>query len=245
MKTHRLLILPLVAAVLVVGCGGDDDPALSASTPAATASVDAPAAAPPAATNTPTPAATAPPVDSSDEQLAQSAQFVKADFPSDWTESPAGDESNLTGCEAITSARAATSGRATSPTFTAGATTLAQSFVYVFKDEAAAQAAFDGITSEETRQCLGVDLAKNIGGDAGAPAVEEIAVEALGDGSGASRVSIPLQGGAVNLVADVVFIRTARGVALTTFANADMPFDEGQRAELLAKLADRLTTALG
>ena len=88
-------------------------------------------------------------------------------------------------CTGVNEARAATSARDVSPTFSRGETTNAQSIAYVYAGEPAATEAFDKLASAETRTCLGTELAERVGDEpdvkVGEAKTSRVAIDPIGD----------------------------------------------------------------
>jgi len=229
----------------LVGCGGDGNGGNARGTPGAQ---DTPAAQQMARA---TPESTPDPAQ--EDAIAQRAQLRLEDFPADWQENDESDN-DPADCEGVRGPREATSGRAASPDFQQGNTTLAASAVYLYADEAGAGDAFGKMSAQETRVCLAEQLADTVAENAdrtgelaiGVPSTARVRVDPLGDEREGGRVTLPLSVGglALDLTVDYAFVRVGRGVALLAFADVLTPFDEDLRADLTSKVVRRLTTQL-
>jgi hypothetical protein len=120
----------------------------------------------------------------------------------------------------------------------------------VFPQEEAARAAYDGITSKDTRTCLAEGLVKGLGesGDveAGESRTSRLAVDPLGDEREAARIVVPVttQGVDADLIFDIVYVRTGRAIALCLFADAFSAFDDELREDLTGKVVRRLSAGI-
>ena len=228
----------LAATALVAGCGGSDEPA----EPTRTQATETPAA--------PTPMAT---IDlEGDKATAKIVQLRQADLPSGWQDRGTTD-SNRSKCPDVVAARETATARGDSPQFSASDTTSAESAVYLYTDDAAAAKAFEGMSSDETRQCLADELSGRLeeptnGVEIGEPVPERVGATAVpgSDDADAGRITIPLSRGGTEtgLLADLAFVRVGRGLVLMTFANLAEPLDEELRIELTRTVAERLSAEL-
>jgi hypothetical protein len=236
----------LAAAVLmaaVVGCGGGDD---GTARQAAKGDFSGGGSAGRAASSvTPTPA--------QERVIARRAQLRLGDFPANWQESENPDNER-SDCEGIRGPREATIGRATSPKFHQGTTTIAESGVFLYADAAEARDAFGTLSASDTRRCLAEEVAdtaadktqRTAGLTIGEPSTYRLRAEPLGDQRAAGRATLPMSASGldVELTVDFVFVRVGRGVALLALADVQSPFDEELRADLTSTVARRLAAEL-
>jgi hypothetical protein len=244
-RRTRVLVVASALTGAVVGCGGNGNGGNDGGTPRAQ---DTPTARQTdMATSDPTPDP------AQGRAIAQRAQLRLEDFPADWQENDESD-SDPADCEGIRGPREATSGRAASPDFQQGNTTLAASAVFLYADEGGAGDAFGKMSSRETRVCLAEQVADTVAENAdrtgeltiGEPSTARVRVDPLGDQREGGRVTLPLSVGGfdVDLTVDYAFVRVGRGVALLAFADVLTPFDEDLRADLTSKVARRLAAEL-
>jgi hypothetical protein len=243
-RTITVTLAATFALCALAGCGDDSNNA-----PRPQGTTEATAATEP----TPDP--------DKDEAIARAAQFRLEDFPSGWQQSDEEPESEGADCDAIQDARNDVNARASSPSFAEGENTEAASTVYIFADAAQAQNAFDELSSQETRECVGDEFADTVkeatkspagafDPDAvtvGEPATGRIQVDSVGDYSDAGRVTLPLsaEGIDVDYAVDLVFVRVDRGIALLVFGDVLTPFDEELRSDLTSKVTRRLAAEFG
>ena len=223
--------LALLTVLLVTGCGGSSD-SKSASTqePTATATSDRAA----------------------DRAIALDSTLKLEDFPSGWTQAEEGEEPARVQCEQIEAAKAKTTARTNPPRFSAGENTAVQSSVYLFADESTAERAFEQVAGKSTRLCYveavlqALEQRKDL--EVGDATSARLALDPLGDQRDAGRVTVPLttaEGVEVDLVADMVFVRSDRGLSLGLFIDVVSPFDSDLREQLTATSAQRLSDNLG
>ena len=186
-----------------------------------------------------------------DKRIVKAVQLQAGDLPSGWQERDTSD-SNRSKCPDVRSARTSATARGDSPQFSASEITSAESAAYLYADEAAAAKAFEGVSSDATRQCLADELGGRLeqpenGVEIGEPVPERVGATAMADDAEAGRITIPLSrdGTETGIVADLAFVRVGRGLVLMTFANLQEPLDESLRIELTRKVVERLTTELG
>lgn len=232
--THRSTIvagLAIAAAALGAGCGSDSD-----SDTGTQAATTAAAAADPAA----------------DKRIADASLLTVADLPGGWKESAKDDPDNDPTCPAIDAAKAAASARAVTPDFAKGELFLDES-VYVMADEAAAEKAFAAILSDETRTCLGDDLAKQLEKEIkdDTTSVGDIVTEPLdgadaGAESGGFKVIVPItvQGQEVSIAVDAAIVRVGRTLAFLSAGGTGEPVEKALVDELTVAAADRAQEAL-
>lgn len=245
MRRTRAFVVAIALTGGVVGCGGDGKGENDGDGPGGQ---DMPTAR---QTDTPPPEPT--PDAAQERAIAQRAQLCLEDFPADWQENDESDNDPAE-CQGIREPREATSGRAASPDFQQGNTTLAASAVFLYADEAGAGDAFGKMSARETRVCLAEQMADRVAENAdrtgeltiGEPSTARVRVDPLGDEREGGRVTLPLSVGGfdVDLTVDYAFVRVGRGVALLAFADVLTPFDEDLRAELTSKVVRRLTAEL-
>ena len=227
-------LAPTIGFVCLVlaGCGsGDDDPPDSGGGGTATA--------------------TAAPVDrASDERLAEEALLVLGDLPAYWTSVDQGG-ADIPRCDAVRKVRETTTARGDSDRFAKGEGTGAQAAIYVFADEQAAEDGFTRLSSPETVACaadgLAGELARTSTGTVGRAATAPLEIDAHGDQSDATRVTVPLSAAGIeaDLHIDLLYVRTGRALSLGLFLNVGSPFDDALREQLTAIGVERLTDALG
>jgi hypothetical protein len=195
-----------------------------------------------------------------DKRIAEEAGFVLEDFPTGWQQGDEEDDDQEEApCPAIRDAREATSARAESPEFREGRGAQAQSIAYIYPDEAAATQAFAGLTSNESRTCLGEAIGEVLGeslgeqagpagggAEVGEPETSRVSTEPLGDEREAVRITVPVsaEGIDVDLVIDTVFVRVGRGIALPLFVDTFSAFDEDLKADLTSTVVRRLSAGL-
>jgi hypothetical protein len=239
----RAAVGALLLAGALAACG-DSDEAESGSgaetaTPARTET----------ANETATPTAEPTPDTTEDKRIAEESVLTLDDFPSGWT---AADDtsSSPAQCDAVKDAKAAASARANSPEFASGETTQVTNSVYMFADESAAEEAFSGLSSKDTRLCFGRTVSEGVADqgevEVGDAKTAELSVDPLGDERSASRITLPLsaEGVDVDLVIDLVFVRIGRAVSLNLFVDTFTAFDEDLRGDLTASSVKRLTAEL-
>jgi hypothetical protein len=199
------------------------------------------------------PAPSVAPTPAQEKAVARRALLRLDDFPVDWQEGDKSDNEQ-SDCEGIRGPREATSGRATSPKFHQGTTTIAEGGVFLYADEAEARDAFGKISARDTRRCLAEEVADTAAEESertaeltiGEPATARLPVERLGDQREGGRATLPLStsGLDVELTVDYVFVRVGRGVALLALADVQRPFDEDLRADLTSTVVRRLAAQL-
>jgi hypothetical protein len=246
LSVRRAVTLLMFGAALTLGACGDADPPAEPTPAADTAAQDN-------ATATPDEAAepTVEPIvdEAADKEVARAALLTLDDFPSGWTEADDPGETNQNSCPEIEDAKAAVSARASSPSFSEDTAEVTNT-VYVFPDEDAAREAYAGITSAETRACIGDRLAENLDErddvSAGDPSTGRLSVDPLGDEREAARIAITAsaQGVDVEVTADVVYVRVSRAIALNVYLNQWTEFDDTLREDLTGKVARRLSAAV-
>jgi hypothetical protein len=226
----------------VVGCGGGDG---GNGRQGAEGAFSGPTDAAPASSAAPTPA--------QEKVVARRALLRLDDFPVDWQESddPDNEQSH---CKGIRGPRKATSGRATSPKFHQGTTTVAEGGVFLYADEAEARDAFGKLSARATRRCLAREVADTAAEETegtpeltiGEPSTVRLPVERQGDQRAGGRATLPMStsGLDIELTVDYVFVRVGRGVALLALADVQRPFDEDLRADLTRTVVRRLAAGL-
>jgi hypothetical protein len=227
--SRRGALLPAAAVLMavVIGCGSGDASDLSRAAPAK---------------------ATLPPPD--DTTIAQRAQLRLGDFPDGWREHYDPDHQPAN-CKGIRGPRAAASGRAMSPNFRLGDYPAATSAVYVYADEAKAGDMLATMSARRTLLCLAKKLKQrllrsNRRLEVGEPSIARVRVQAVGDERKGGRVTLPVtaEGVDVDLVADYIFVRVGRGVALLALADTFSAFEKNLRNHLTATLTRRLAAEL-
>jgi hypothetical protein len=193
------------------------------------------------------------PTPAQERVIARRALLRLDDFPVDWQASDESDNEQ-SDCKGIRGPRKATSGRATSPKFHQGTTTIAEAGVFLYADEAQARDAFGKLSSRATRRCLAEEVAVTAAEESertgdltiGEPFTARLPVERLGDQRRGGRATLPLSSGGLDfaLTLDYVFVRVGRGVALLALADVQRPFDEDLRADLTRTLVRRLAAQL-
>jgi hypothetical protein len=221
------ILLPLVLAVVAIGCGGgDQEEPDRAATPTATAS---PTVGPAA----------------DDKSAAESAALKLEDFPTGWTATE--NAENLESrCKDVEAAKTLTTARSNSPRFNRGQTTLVQNAIYVFEDAATAEEAFDLVSGEDTQSCYSEAVTGAFAGvagvESGEPQIAPLQTAPAGDEHAGARVTLPItaDGLDVDVTIDLVFVRAGRGLSLNLFVNALAPFDPALRDKLVAATVGRL-----
>ena len=206
-------------------------------------------AAPPAVTS----GATTPsgPTAGEEKSTAQAMLLRLRDFPSGWTLSESGDVKQVD-CPAITQARGAAAARANTGDFDHGDDESARHVVYLYSDTDGAQAAYESLTSDETRRCIGDYLAdeldKQSSDDAkyGDSTVSQLNVTPAGADAYAIRLVIPVSaaGFETEVDVDIVMLRRQRAVSLLTLISSGSAFDDALRDELMGTSLARISDAL-
>ena len=115
----------------------------------------------------------------------------------------------------------------------------------MFADESAAEEAFSGLSSKDTRLCFGRSVSEGAADqgvvEVGDTKTAELSVDPLGDERSASRITLPLS---ADVVIDLVFVRVGRAVSLNLFVDMFTAFDEDLRGDLTASSVKRLTAEL-
>jgi hypothetical protein len=250
----------VVIAVLValVGCGGQTTKTASKTVTArATTSHSARTSGSTTSTTSTNASSVTPTTASSssehaaDKQIAQQANIRLMDFPPGWGQTDR-DRSPSSGsaCAAIRSAKAATTARDHSPSFsTNNNDTVADSVIYVFHDQTTAEHAFAQLSTESTRKCLGAIFTRGLsksGLKVGAMSTGTVSIGPIGDERAASRFTVPVSKNATNVTVyvDVVVVRVDRGIAFTELLDVFSPFDRLLEAKLVRRSAARLRTGL-
>lgn len=227
--------LALLTVLLVTGCGGSSD-SKSATDSASTQE----------------PSATATSDRAADRAIALESTLTLEDFPSGWTQADEGQEPARVQCEQIEAAKAKTTARTNPPRFSAGENTAVQNSVYLFADESTAEQAFEQVSDKSTRFCYveaviqALKQRKDL--EVGDTTSALLPLDPLGDQRNAARVTVPLttaEGVDVDLVADMVFVRSDRGLSLGLFIDVVSPFDSDLREQLTATSVQRLSDNLG
>lgn len=242
MKPMRMLSLVVLTALAGCGGSGGDKPE--------TVTVSAPAAGstPSAATTAAIPDA---PSRARDKQIAKDALLILSDFSSGWTAKDSDEDNAKSPCRGIQDAKDATNGRESSPDFDKGDSEVSNT-VYLYSDETKAKAAFEGLTNQDTRKCVGKkardgidDSVKDSDAKIQGETTSELNVPPVGSDSAASRVTVPYKAILDSEVDfDLIVVRVGRGISVVTAANDGGPFDDDQRDELIGISARRLDRAL-
>jgi hypothetical protein len=249
----------VVIAVLValVGCGGQTTKtaikivtARATSHSARTSGSTTSATSTNASSATPTTASSSS-ENAADTQIAQQANLRLMDFPPGWEQTDR-DRSPSSGsaCAAIQSAKAATTARDYSPSFsTNNNDTVADSVVYVFPDQTTAEHAFAQLSTESTRKCLGATFTKGLrksGLKVGTMSTGTVSITPIGDERAASRFTVPVSKNATNVTVyvDVVVVRVDRGIVFTELLDVFSPFNQFLEAKLVRRSAARVRTGL-
>jgi hypothetical protein len=231
----------VLAAIALAGCGGSSSSSSTHTSKAAAASTTTTATQPA-------------PKNAADQRVARLAVLRLTDFPAGWAESDKPSETSQSPCQAINSAKSATSARSSSHTFSENNdATQAESSVYVYAATASASRWFGEVSSSATRSCLGdalgKGLAKNVqgqGATVGEITTSSLSIEPVGDDRAAGRFAIPVKssGGTVTVTLDLIFVRVDRGIAILTLVDTLTPFDETLAAKLTRDVVDRLGAGL-
>ena len=235
----------VAVALLIAGCGGSHksaDTATHASTP-----TDA---------TRPTATAETRPEVPADHAIASGALLTLPDFPTGWEQQDqSAGKSSLT-CQAIATARASLSGRATSPQFAKASDDFVDDVVYVYPSASEAQTSFAGLSGATDRLCIGKALGDQLAKAAesssatkvtfGHPSAGALSISPVGDQSAAGRITIPytVQGLNPDAVVDLVFVRVDRGIQILSFIGSADAFDPTVEADLTRAAANRLAAQL-
>lgn len=235
----------VAVALLIAGCGGSHksaDTATHASTP-----TDA---------TRPTATAETRPEVPADHAIASGALLTLPDFPTGWEQQDqSAGKSSLT-CQAIATARASLSGRATSPQFAKASDDFVDDVVYVYPSASEAQTSFAGLSGATDRLCIGKALGDQLAKAAesssatkvtfGQPSAGALSISPVGDQSAAGRITIPytVQGLNPDAVVDLVFVRVDRGIQILSFIGSADAFDPTVEADLTRTAANRLAAQL-
>jgi len=217
-RLRALALLPLAA--LAIGCGSGDDK--------------------PSATATP---------HRDDKKVAKDAALKLSDFPSGWKGEPS-SEDRSSRCPSVEDAKKLVSARTTSDSFSQSQTTLAENSIYVFPDEDTAQKGYDLVSGQDSQDCYTQTVVKAFtsqqGLKVGKPRTTHPELESVGDEGNATRVAIGLTAKQlqVDVIVDLVIVRTVRGLSLNLYVNVQQPFDEALRKKLTAATVDRLHDGL-
>jgi hypothetical protein len=216
-RIRALACLPLAA--LVIGCGssGDDQPA-------ATPRVD-------------------------DAQVAKAATLKPADFPDGWKgESTSADRTSQ--CARVKDAQKLVSARSTSQSFSRGQTTLAENAIYVFPSDAVARQGFTLVSGAESQACYTDTVLQAFssqpGVKVGEPRTTHPELESIGDEGDATRVAVALSAKQlkIDVIVDLVIVRSGRGLSLSLYVNVAEPFDEALRRHLTEVTVERVHDGL-
>lgn len=216
-RIRALACLPLAA--LVIGCGssGDDKPA-----------------APPRV---------------NDAQVAKTATLRLADFPDGWKGEPTTAD-RTSRCARVKDAQKLVSARNTSQSFSRGQTTLAENAIYVFPSESVAQQGFKLVSGAESQACYTDTVLKAFssqpGVKVGRPRTTHPELESIGDEGDATRVAVALSAKQlkIDVIVDLVIVRSGRGLSLSLYVNVAKPFDEALRRHLTEVTVERLHDSL-
>jgi hypothetical protein len=219
-RLRVLACLPLAA--LAIACGsGDDKPAK----PKATASR------------------------ADDMRVAKDATLKLKDFPPGWKGEPS-SEDRTSKCARVEETKKLVSARATSDSFSQGQTTLAENAIYVFPDEDTAKKGFQLVSGTDSQDCYArivvQAFASQPGVKVGTPRATHPEMESVGDEHSATRVAVKLSSKqvGVDVVVDLVIVRTGRGISLSLYVNLQEPFDEALRVKLTSATVERLHDGL-
>jgi hypothetical protein len=217
-RLRALALLPLAA--LAIGCGSGDDK--------------------PSATATP---------HRDDRKVARDATLKLSDFPSGWKGEPS-SEDRTSRCPRVEEAKQLLSARATSDSFSQSETTLAENAIYVFPDEDTAQKGYELVSGTESQDCYTQTVIKAFSGQPGVkvgePRTTHPELETVGDDRSATRVAVALSAKQVkvDVIVDLVIVRTVRGLSLSLYVNLQQPFDDALRKKLTGATVDRLDSGL-
>ena len=217
-RLRALACLPLAA--LAIGCGSGDDK--------------------PSATATP---------HRDDKKAAKDATLKLSDFPSGWKGEPS-SEDRSSRCARVEEAKKLVSARTTSDSFSKSQATLAENAIYVFPAEDSAEKGFDLVSGQESQDCYTQTVVKAFAGQSGVkvgrPRTSHPELESVGDERDATRVAIGLSAKNVQIdvIVDLVIVRTGRGLSLNLYVNLAQPFDEALRRKLTAATVERLDSGV-
>jgi hypothetical protein len=241
----------LTMAAALPGCGSGGGGAATNGTVASAATTGATTTESQSTTaTTESPQATA-----ADRKIAQAATLRLSDFPSGWEESDTSSPSQSAKCPGIRTAKDTATVRESSSDFnTNNGNTTADNVIYVYSDEAAAQAALAALTGRDNRKCIGkqaADLVKDAVKKENLQVRDvttgQVSVPAgVGDDRHALRITIPFtyQDTDITATVDYDIIRVGRGLDILELSDVLTPFDDDLRQRLARRSAARLRAAL-
>lgn len=237
-----LILVWCLFALASGGCGNGGSqeskpmPAFSSTDPTASATATATAASKPSVAE--------------DQQAAEKALLVLADFPSEWIEKDAVTPPTRSPCPAFRTARSQTTARVFSPDFEIAEQSKAEHGIWVFTDTAAARDAIAGLAEEATRRCVADEASKaatkQTGNTAGPAETARLNVAPLGEASHGFRVTLPIKANGidVSLTADFVMTQSGRALSFLSLTQIFTTPDEELRNDLAEVAARRLKSAL-
>jgi hypothetical protein len=247
--SHRVVLLRygagLVAVAALVGCGARTSAATVAASPAAATSSHAITATRSGTSRSAAGVAI-------DRRIARDAELRRSDFPVGWVSTPRPAPTSRT-CPTVRQARAAVSARGASREFAQGSASspaaTADSVAYIYADPATAAHWFARLTGRGNFACLVRVLRESVlaqtrgqGARLDSITARPLTVAPAGDERAAERVVVRLSAGTFSgkAEADVIFLRTGRGVEVLVVNRVGAPFDPALETKLVRALSDRL-----
>jgi hypothetical protein len=193
-------------------------------------------------------------INAEDQAVAESVVFQPEDFPTGWREQPeaSGDEEDIFEACGISLSDFTVTGRAESPDFARGDTTLATSFAAVFQPEAEAEEVFALVSGDEATACFQRYFEAQGTSQQGV-SVKDVSIgplsfASIGDESAATQIVLTLEaesdGGGdpveVATYTDLVWIRQANVVSGLVFFDVSTPVPDFEKERLAADVAGRM-----
>jgi hypothetical protein len=234
------VLLYVVLATLIGGCGGSGSSGQEDTTTTLTA----------ADTTAPTVETTTLPKDAAKE-IANSMLLRLSDLPTGWRAQPHEESAGCAGIDKLTE-RYDVLAKADSKDFARGDTTEASSSAGLFRDERTARDALNyleaSIQSKKFRECLDDFLREQADEDVtfGDVQVGQVSFPTLGDRSSAWEVVIPAktQGFSFTAYAEAVYMTKSSALAVVLFSDVGTPFDEEMRERLARIVEERMGEAV-
>jgi hypothetical protein len=180
----------------------------------------------------------------SDTQSAKRSLLTLHDFPKGWVQDKSLDIAVK--CPAFTAARRDASGVGISPRFGDGLFLEAESSVYRYADEAAAERALRAMTGRATQRCY-IDGVTKALKDGDATEVRTVRVQPLllrrvGDERAGTRFVFPVTAAGIKLDVriDLTYVRSGRALSLVFCLGGGNTFSRRLRQALIATQAGRL-----